>query len=331
MRLPPGRRAMSGRRLLGKCLLGRSMTSLAHAPLNACRSTLIDGLLRSAPQSVLDKNGYVSEAGQNLIEGVRLDDFEADLLQGDGNEMGGKFRAAHSSSALAVNTFAPFKANVAALRLPGGGGFDRLQFEQKCPHGLVGRRSPNLDVLADGPNGVVAVESKLLETLGRHEAKFSPAYEAEIRDERRQTAWFREMERLVEKPYTYCWLDAAQLVKHAFGIAHTFRNKPATLLYLFWEPSNPEVHPFFDEHRAEVAQFADSIVGGGPEFVAMSYPELWSSWDARPEPEWLRTHVGRLRARYGVAVQPGQEDGCPRNPPLDVAPALAHSALHERP
>jgi hypothetical protein len=61
-------------------------------------------------------------------------------------------------------------------------------------------------------------------------------------------------------------------------------------------------HQFFDEHRAEVAQFAASVFGGGPEFVAMSYPDLWRSWDAHSEPKWLQAHVGRLRARYGVGI-----------------------------
>src|ERR1700704_2026989 len=120
---------------LAMCLLGCRMTSPAPTPLTACRSALIQAFLMSVPHAVLDKNGYVSEAGQNLIEGVRLEDFEADLLQGDGNEMKGKFRAAHSSSALAVNTFAPFKADLDSLRLPGGSGFASLHFERKCPHG----------------------------------------------------------------------------------------------------------------------------------------------------------------------------------------------------
>jgi hypothetical protein len=146
---------------------------------------------------------------------------------------------------------------------------------------------------------VVAIESKLLEPLTPHVADFSPAYDA---IKARGTAWFGEMKRLRAEPRRYRWLDAAQLVKHAFGIAHTFPNKPATLLYLFWEPSNSGAHPFFEEHRKEVARFAKSIFGGGPELVSMSYPELWASWDAQPEPKWLQTHVGRLRARYGVAA-----------------------------
>ena len=196
------------------------MNTPTRAPLNACRSALTVGLFRSTPGTEVDEKGYVAHASQNLVEGVRLADFEADLRQGDGNEMEGKFRAAHSSSALAVNTFAPFKANPAALRLPGGSGFTELSFERKCPHGLLGRRPPNLDVVASGTNGVVAIESKCLEPLTPHKAEFAPAYEAEIRDERRKGAWFREMQRIAAEPKSYHWLDVAQLVKHAFGLVH---------------------------------------------------------------------------------------------------------------
>jgi hypothetical protein len=215
--------------------------------------------------------------------------------------MESKFRAAHSSSALAINTFAPFKANAAALRLVGGSGFTGLSFERKCPHGLVGRRPPNLDVVATGTK-VVAIESKCLEPLTPHKAEFAPAYESGILDGRRQTAWFREMQRIVRQPHTYRWLDVAQLVKHSFGLAHTFEEKPVTLLYLFWEPSNAGAFPFFAEHRMEVDQFSASISNDAPKFAATSYPELWGSWDAGSAPGWLRIHVGRLRARYLVAV-----------------------------
>src|SRR5258708_1960987 len=125
--------------------------------LAACYSALRHGLLRSAPQTVLDKNGYVSEISQNMIEGVQLNDFEAEVGQGDGNELGWKFRAAHSSTALAVNTFAPFKrseTNKAALRLPGGSDFVHFQFERKCSAGIEGRRPPNLDFVAEGSTSV---------------------------------------------------------------------------------------------------------------------------------------------------------------------------------
>jgi hypothetical protein len=138
--------------------------------------------------------------------------------------------------------------------------------------------------------------------LSPHKAEFAPAYKAEITDGRRGTAWFREMLQLLEEPHSYRWLDAAQLVKHAFGLAYTFPNRPVTLLYLFWESSNPEAYPFFAEHRVEVKRFTSSVIGSGPEFVAMSYPELWRLLDTQTEPKWLPAHGARLKARYGVAA-----------------------------
>jgi len=268
-------------------------------PLRACRSALIQRFGELSPHIAVDAKGYVREPSENLIEGVELAQFEADLRQGDGNELENKFRAIHSSSALAVNAFAPFKDDPGALRLNSVGGYAKPEFERKCPHELVGRRPPNLDVLAEGPNGIVAVESKCLEPLSPHIAKFAPAYLTGIKA---GNTWFKEMRRLVDESRAYCWLDAAQLVKHAFGLARTFPSRPVTLLYVFWEPANPEAYSSFAEHRAEVARFTDSVKGGGPKFVAMSYPELWDTWDEQLGPVWLRRHVSRLRARYGVAV-----------------------------
>jgi len=34
----------------------------------------------------------------------------------------------------------------------------------------------------------------------------------------------------------------------------------------------------FKRNDAMLTRFAASVGGGGPEFVAMPYPELWSSW-----------------------------------------------------
>ena len=45
-----------------------------------------------------NSQGYVSWLQDNLIPGVRLDQFEEDLLRGDGNELRVKFCAVHSSS-----------------------------------------------------------------------------------------------------------------------------------------------------------------------------------------------------------------------------------------
>ena len=198
------------------------------------RAALGKALERSTPAVTLDAKGYVADAAQNLVSGVALSDFEADLRQGDGNELEGKFRAAHSSSALAANNFAPFKFRPVDLQLAGFDGFSTLQFERKCHHGLVNRRAPNLDLVAESSHHILAVESKCLEYLSPHKAEFADAYESQITDARRAGPWFAHMLTLNAQPNTYRWLDAAQLVKHAFGLAHTFPSHHIALLYLFW-------------------------------------------------------------------------------------------------
>lgn len=275
--------------------------ALVSPALKRARAALREALARSRPDIVVDDKGYVSSFRENLVPLVALEDFEADLSQGDGNELESKFRAAHSSSALGVNCFSPFRRQMSDLVLPGLPGCVDLQFERKCPTGLRGGKSPNLDVLASGPMGVVGIESKLTEYLSKHSASFSPAYADQIRDARREQGYFREMERLMDAPNTYVWLDAAQLIKHAFGLARTFGDQPTTLLYLYWEPANPECSAEFAQHRREIELFAERVSGSTPTFVAMSYPELWASW-RRAAPEWLVGHMRQLEARYLVRL-----------------------------
>ena len=132
---------------------------------------------RPDPDIVVDRDGYVGSFTDNLLPLVSPADFEADLRAGDGNELETKFCAAHSSSALAVNCFAPFRTRIDDLTLPFAGAFSKLEFERKCP-ALPDRRHPprghpHLDVLLSGADGVVGVESKLIEYFDRHRAKFS--------------------------------------------------------------------------------------------------------------------------------------------------------------
>ncbi len=253
---------------------------------------------RTSPEEELDGRGYVPRFTENLLPGVRTEDFEADLRHGDGNELQGKFRAVHSSSALAVNAFAPFRSRLPQLVLPGSGPFSRLEFERKCPNGLRGN-SPNLDVLLEGTEEVVGIESKLAEPMTATRAKFSSQYRERLRDRLGSTAWFLEMCRLEDDPNRYGVLDAAQLVKHAFGLIHTFPDRNVKLLYLFWEPRNSRDHPFFAEHRRQVAEFARSVQDSSPAFDAMSHGDLWRHWSAAASP-WLSAHIRNLQARYEI-------------------------------
>jgi hypothetical protein len=264
-------------------------------------SALQDALRRQRAGVPVDKDGYVADFRDNLLPLVLREDFEADLSAGDGNELQTKFRAAHSSSALAVNCFAPFRSRMAYLKLQSGEIFDTLQFERKCPTGLRGGRAPNLDVVVSGLESIIGIESKLTEYLGRHCAQFSPAYGEQIRDSRTEQGYFHEMKRLMDAPDSYKWLDAGQLIKHAFGLAHTFKDQPVSLLYLFWEPLNPDAHPVFAEHRAEIAEFSERVTGATPAFKAMSYAELWAVMRA-DAPDLLNAHLDALEGRYSVLI-----------------------------
>lgn len=87
-------------------------------------------------------------------------------------------------------------------------------------------------------------------------------------------------DRLRSGEETYVHLDAAQLVKHAFGLVTegSRRNRMAALVYVFAEPAargHLAVAPNdLARHRAEVARFAEAVAGDRVSFHSMSYREL---------------------------------------------------------
>ena len=264
------------------------------------KRALSDALKRVRPGIALDEHGYTRSLVENLVSCVEVADFEVDVAQGGGNELARKFRAAFSSTALAVNCFAPFKRNLRELHLSGLVSFSWLRFEAKCPTGLGGT-PPNLDMVIERGERVIAVESKCTEHLSPHVADFAESYLDEISDARCDTAWYCELLRLVDAPRAYRWLDAAQLIKHALGLMRTYPDRSVTLLYLFWEPLNAVDYAHFAEHRREVAAFAERVAGPALVFESMTYADLWASWDADVS-RWLRAHLRELRERYGVAI-----------------------------
>lgn len=277
----------------------QSRTIPSHVQLR-CAEKLAAAFERTTGRA-LDDRLYAETAEDNLIEGVALKDFAEDLGGGAGQELRSKFRAAYSSAALAVNCFAVFRPEGRTFAI---GRHERLTldgFERRFPTGLARAQPPHLDVVATGPTGLVAIESKCTEYLSPKVAVFSPRY-AEIGDERAQGPWFNEMRRLVEaQGQGYRWLDVAQLIKHALGLSHGRAGHPMTLVYLWWEPLDHHASPIFAEHRAEVAALAERVAGGSPAFLPLTYADLWQAWDARGD-DALTQHVARLRARYGIRV-----------------------------
>ena len=251
----------------------------------------------------------MSDARQNLVEGVRFEEVEGDILQGDGSELRGdgrgrppKFLAAHSSTALAVNVFGPYKKAPSTVRMPWGGPFTSLDFERKCPHGVGKGKPPNLDVLLEGSGGGAAIESKRREPIGDHKAEFKPVYDADLKGARRETPWFRELKRLTANASAYNRLNAAQLVKHALGLAFSFPDRSTTLAYLFWEPSNAEEHPLFSEHNPSwTASPLRSPAAARHSYGCRIRNSGTGGTGPQGAPE-LRAHVSHLRKRYDFAV-----------------------------
>jgi len=277
-------------------------------------STLKLRIAQKVAARVADLNGrdvfrdeypnYVRVPENNIAPGVELSDLRADFAGADGGELvssGGrpeKLCAVHSSAALAVNTFAPYRTAPGTLSLLGRSGFTLVRFEKKLRTGLGGT-PPNLDLYAVGDEAILAVEGKFTEMLSPKTANFSESY-AQVVDELADDRWAEMYHSLCAEPKRYRHLDAAQLVKHYLGIRHGLADEPVPklLVYLFWEPVNWNTIPEFARHRSEALSFSMAVAGGEVEFTAMSYLELWELWKDEGVWEGDEARLEYLRARY---------------------------------
>jgi hypothetical protein len=267
---------------------------MSDARARAARA-LTEALVRMG--GAIGPEGYAVSLEANLL--APLDGSVRESFSGAaGSELRGKMRAPYSSSALAVNVFSPWLDHLEKLEICGIRGFTALSFERQCATGLRGT-APHLDVIAEGPQGIVAVESKCLEYLTPKAADFADAYDGII-DARSWSRWFDPVR---TRDPRVRHLDVAQLVKHYLGLSREFPDRSLTLLYLYWEPRNWQSVPECVAHRADIDAFA-AIVSDDPfRFASESYPTLWSTWEQQPEcPDWLMTHVARLRQRYDVSL-----------------------------
>ncbi len=259
--------------------------------------------LRQASGIPSDVNGYVSRLADNLLPGVRLDHFESDLGQGGGHELNKKFLALHSSAALAINTFAPFKDTPSSLKILGKQGFGPPVFERQLPTGLRGT-PPNIDVYLQSDDEVIAIESKFLEYCTPKAANYSDSYSKDTLP-LAEDCWWQVLEE--SKAGGLKYLDVAQLVKHYLGLIRLAdrgdeggKRKDVTLLYLFWEPTN--AHDIGDcrSHRRNIEEMASKVSGSRIKFRSLSYPELWREWESLPG---ISSHLANLKTRYSLTLK----------------------------
>jgi hypothetical protein len=251
------------------------------------------------PHIFVDSKGYIKNSKENLLQPEWMEFIKADYEEGGGKELEQKFRAVHSSAALAANHFARFKQEPGQLVILGQSGFNCVVLEKKLPTGLRGI-PPNLDVFFENRDSCIAIESKLLETLSLKPPHFSSSYNKERLPHCEPQWWnFIELARNAQEAY----LDTAQLVKHYLGLIYHLKknkiDKKPILLYLYWNPTNASEIEEYQKHDQKVKEFKDMVTGSSVEFISMSYPELWEVWSKEPS---LADHAKKLMERYHVRI-----------------------------
>ena len=252
---------------------------------------LIHGLLPGVPAEVLDQ--YRRAAGNELESG--------------------KFMSPQSSASLAANTFGFFMNRPADLPvLPGWTATwapRRVVPEEEIRFPWTGGHHPWLDAVVESQDFLIGIESKRYEpfesTRVRAEVPFSEAY---WRDEwgkgMHPYQWVRDG--LAHRPNLFQYVNAAQLVKHAFGLRTQSmkRGVQAVLAYVYAEPSTwPDGVPISQHahaaHVEEVRCFARMVAGAEVQFMHFSYGELVRTFAASTL-EDVREHAAHLCERFHI-------------------------------
>jgi hypothetical protein len=250
-----------------------------------------------------DARGCVRDLADNLR--VPLDEaMRAQLERGSELEPGSsrpaRLYSLCSSAALVVNVFGAWRGrdHTALLRAlgVGGEGGTRLSFEEPLPTGLPGD-PPTVDVALFRSDGrCVAVESKLSEWLvprprrvrafkDKYFAQGKPVWAAAGLPHCQELA-----EELQDGRERFTYLNAAQLLKHALGLANNGLSTSA-LVYLYYDRPGKEAAA----HRAELDRVLERL-GPDIELHVSTYQALFLA--LREQPTLEREYVDYLAQRY---------------------------------
>jgi hypothetical protein len=279
----------------------------------------IGGRLSGRPFSFAER----SETLPEFLPDLPVADILSCLNRAPGGEVkSGKFDLPDSSAALVANAFGWFLHRPRDLPpLPGvpAGQAVSVTLEAEMRFPWAGGRHPWLDVGIATATTLIGVESKRYEPFRpQKHTGFSDVYDRPVWGAR-MAGFTRLRDDLVAGRVWFHTLDAAQLIKHAYGI-RTRAEKRAlggVLVYLYAEPpawgsGKPVDASLIALHRQEVAVFADRVIGGDVAFAPLAWADLLDQWGRAPE---LAAHVAALRGRFGDLgqVQTGAGPGAARS------------------
>nr|RAV91145.1 hypothetical protein DBT45_09375 [Aerococcus tenax] len=251
----------------------------------------------------------------DFLPGLPIELIRAAYLAAPGNEIeSGKFASPESSAALVANTFGLFLDQPDALPpLPGtptmGWPARSVALEGIVRFPWSGGRHPCLDVLIETHSALIGVESKRYEPFRTKskgdlsEAYWRPVWGSSMK------GYERIRDQLRDDPAHFARLDAAQLVKHAFGLRTAvhrvprFAGKRPVLFYLHASPLTwPDGREIpardFIQHQTEIESFAKEVTGDEVEFLACSYQDILAAWTSNSI-EAIRNHGYAVQRRFG--------------------------------
>ena len=256
------------------------------------------------------------EMTDRWLPGVPGREIERILNAAAGNEIAsGKFDNPASSAALATNTFGFFLNRAKDLpplpdcnwvAWPAGS----LALEATVHFPWKGGHHPVLDCLVTTPSALIGIESKRFEPFrNKSPASFSDSYWHPVwGDDMKGYEEIRD--KLHENGSLYDFVDAAQLVKHAFALRSAVHDRSSehygltpVLLYLYAEPNVwPKDNKPVDaaqkaRHREEIERFASGVEGDEVVFVSCSYSRLLEDWSHHKDHR-IRDHADAVTHRF---------------------------------
>lgn len=228
-------------------------------------------------------------SGPPFLPGIPASHVLARLAQAGGKEVeSGKLLSPESSAALAVNCFGWFIER--PEQLPSLNGVETagtpelvdVEFCARFP--WSGGRHPWLDAVVQTPTTLIGIESKRFEPFRDVKSvSLSDAYDRPVWGDNME-GYERMRDGLRSGQAGFVHLDAAQLVKHAFGLVTEGRrrNRAPVLFYLFAEPAarnGRAIAPAdLARHRDEIARFSEAVAGDEVAFRSASYREWLGTW-----------------------------------------------------